>query len=1089
MQEKPTLAQLVSRWQQLQQQGQAVSPEELCAGCPEHLDELRRRLSEDATVERFPQLSRLQGTTPSLPAAGPVGAARGPGASAFDFLSPPQGPGELGRLGLYRVLRLLGEGGMGLVFQAEDGRLKRMVALKVIRPEAAGRPGSRERFLREAQAAAALEHENIVTIHQVDEAGGVPFIAMPLLKGQSLEDRLQRGAVTVPQAVRLGRQIAHGLAAAHAAGLVHRDIKPANLWLEPAGGGRVKILDFGLAHVEGGEAGLTQSGTVLGTPSYMSPEQGRGERATARSDLFSLGVVLYRLCTGVLPFQGESTMAVLTALATHEPPPVDRLNPAVPQALAGLVTRLLAKDPARRPTTAEEVAERLGAIERQLAGPGVEARTEELPPGKEKAPPRPVRWKRVGVAVALLVLLALAWFFGPSVVRVATNQGELASVERERPAPPVVKAGKPEGKEAPVLAADERAAAKWALSLGGKIRIRIGGGEPVIEAVKDLPAGAFQVMTLDLPDTRVSDTGLTHLKALTKLTTLHLNNTQVSDAGLAHLEGLTNLTNLHLDSTQVSNAGLAHLESLHNLTTLGLRNTQVSDAGLAHLKGLTNLTGLNLSNTQVSDAGLAHLKGLTKLTSLHLDNTQVSDGGLAHLKGLHNLATLSLFHSQVSDAGLAYLKDLSNLTSLYLNTTQVSDAGLAHLKELTNLRYLGLNGTQVSDTGLAHLEGLTGLTGLGLGDTRVSDAGLASLKGLRNLGQLQLQGTQVGNLGLRHLKGLTKLGNLSLSGTRISDDAIGDFLALPLGDLNLAKARVSAKGFAQLKAALPRVRIDWSEPNRTAAEAVLALGGTVHIRAEGAADDRLVKAAADLPGAYFRVTGVGLAGVQKPLGDLCAKLALLTDPDFDALSRLDLAGSSFGDNDLQALGAMKRPAELSLKGTQVSDAGLFHLRGWAGLQRLVLDGLPITDAGLAALEGLPALTDLSLRGTQVDDAGLALLKGLKKLRRLALDGAPVRGVRLAANLTGLSELTELHLGCATLTDLAAGQLAELKALKKLARLSLAGSSVGDEALKRLHELAGLKELDLTNTKVSAAGVAAAKKALPGCRIVDGPAAR
>jgi Leucine-rich repeat (LRR) protein len=425
--------------------------------------------------------------------------------------------------------------------------------------------------------------------------------------------------------------------------------------------------------------------------------------------------------------------------------------------------------------------------------------------------------------------------------------------------------------------------------------------------------------------------------------------------------------------------------------------------------------------------------------------------------------TISLVHTAVGDAGMAHLKGLTKLESLELWFTQVGDAGLAHLKGLTKLTCLGLYVTQVSDAGLAHLKGLTRLTYLHLSGTLVSDAGLA------------------------HLKGLTKLTNLDLDGTHVSDAGISFFLNLPdLQNLGLTNARVSAKGFAQLKAALPRTKITWAERNRTAAKAVLALGGTVYIRARGGADDKLVKAAADLPSTYFRVSRVSLAGVKKPLGDLCAKLALLTDPDFDALHQFDLARSSFGDGDLGALGALKRPSELSLTGTQVTDAGLVHLKGWSGLQRLVLDGLPITDAGLVALKDLPALTDLSLRRTQVSDAGLASLKELKKLRRLVLDGTALRGLGLANNLKELTELTELRLGCATLTDLAAKQFGELKALKRLERLSLAGSSIGDETLKHLHGLTGLRELDLTGTKVSAEGIAAAKKALPGCKITSDP---
>ncbi len=265
----------------------------------------------------------------------------------FDFLAPPRTEGELGWLAHYRVLRLLGEGNMGLVFLAQDSLLSRPVALKVIRPEIADAPAITQRFMREARATAAIKHDHIVTIYHVGEENGVPFLAMEHLTGMSLEQWLERGhSPSVEVVLRLRREIAAGLSAAHRRGLFHRDIKPANIWLE-APSGRVKILDFGMARSRREDVEITHAGTVLGTPLYMAPEQARGEPANAGSDLFSLGCVLYRLCTGRLPFEGESIMAVLTALSTTTPRRARDWRSELPQALDELVMRLLAKDPAR----------------------------------------------------------------------------------------------------------------------------------------------------------------------------------------------------------------------------------------------------------------------------------------------------------------------------------------------------------------------------------------------------------------------------------------------------------------------------------------------------------------------------------------------------------------------------------------------------------------------------------------------------------------------------------------------------------------------------------------------------------------------
>ena len=282
------------------------------------------------------------------------------------FLAPPESADELGWLAHYRVLKMLGRGGMGAVFQAEDTHLRRIVALKVILPESAASSAARERFLREARACAALKNDHVITIYQVGQDRDVPFLAMEFLQGQSLDERLRLcGPLSVSEILRIGREIADGLAAAHANGLIHRDVKPANIWLETQATGppRVKLLDFGLARSVGAHSGLTSTGDIVGTPEFMSPEQARGKELDARTDLFSLGAVLYLMGSGHKPFPGDSVMAVLTALAVDSPRPLGDFNPNLPRAFIELVGKLLEKDPANRPASAVEVREALAAIE------------------------------------------------------------------------------------------------------------------------------------------------------------------------------------------------------------------------------------------------------------------------------------------------------------------------------------------------------------------------------------------------------------------------------------------------------------------------------------------------------------------------------------------------------------------------------------------------------------------------------------------------------------------------------------------------------------------------------------------------------
>jgi serine/threonine protein kinase len=279
------------------------------------------------------------------------------------LLAPAQGPDEIGRLGPYGVLGVLGKGGMGIIFAAEDPQLERRIALKAIRPTLAASSDARQRFRHEAQRMASLTHDHILAIHHIGEDRGVLFLAMPLLRGESLEDRLGReGRLPLAELLRIGRETALGLAAAHERGVIHRDVKPANLWLE-APAGRIKILDFGLARLAEGDAGLSGRGVLVGTPSYMAPEQAEG-RVDHRADLFSLGCVLYQMATGRLAFPGRTRAEILHAVATRNPTPPRQFNPETPERLSQLIERLLSKDRADRPDSAGVVVQALEEIER-----------------------------------------------------------------------------------------------------------------------------------------------------------------------------------------------------------------------------------------------------------------------------------------------------------------------------------------------------------------------------------------------------------------------------------------------------------------------------------------------------------------------------------------------------------------------------------------------------------------------------------------------------------------------------------------------------------------------------------------------------
>lgn len=336
---------------------------------------------------------------------------------ALDFLDPPRGPTELGRLGGFAIEAVLGRGGTGIVLKAHDLALNRAVAIKVLAPWFASSSAARQRFAREAKAAAAVVHEHVVTVHSVDSWRELPYLVMTYVHGRSLQERLDtQGPLTVEEVVRVGRQAAAGLAAAHAQGLVHRDVKPANILLEH-GIERVLLTDFGLARAAD-DASLTQSGVIAGTPQYMAPEQARGEAIDSRADLFGLGSTLYASCTGQTPFRGESALAVLRQVCEVQPCSVRQLNPRVPEWLAAIIARLQAKAPADRFQSAAEVAELLGRCHAHLLQPETVPLPLVEPADRTRNPnkKRGVHWAMVAGLAVLGLSFGIASFprGGPS---------------------------------------------------------------------------------------------------------------------------------------------------------------------------------------------------------------------------------------------------------------------------------------------------------------------------------------------------------------------------------------------------------------------------------------------------------------------------------------------------------------------------------------------------------------------------------------------------------------------------------------------------------------------------------------------------
>jgi len=302
----------------------------------------------------------------------------------------------------YRITEEIGRGGMGVIYKAEDTRLPRKVALKILPNQAAANAEARERFRREAEAASSLNHPNICTIYDVGEHEGQLYLVMELLEGETIRELVQAGPMPAEQLVRVAIQVADALEASHARDIIHRDIKPANIFVTPRG---AKVMDFGLAKFLRSSLALTAPGTVLGTAAYMSPEQVRGEPLDARSDLFSLGSVLYEMATGVLAFPGKNLAAVAEALTTKTPVRAERLNPQLPASLAEVIEKAMQKDRARRYQTAAALRSDLESMQLDLSSAGQHGAEAARPAARSLGLP-----VKLGLALGVPLVLLAVWF-------------------------------------------------------------------------------------------------------------------------------------------------------------------------------------------------------------------------------------------------------------------------------------------------------------------------------------------------------------------------------------------------------------------------------------------------------------------------------------------------------------------------------------------------------------------------------------------------------------------------------------------------------------------------------------------------------
>jgi serine/threonine protein kinase/Leucine-rich repeat (LRR) protein len=787
--------------------------------------------------------------------------------NALSFLQPSEKPGSLGRLAHYEVLVVLGNGGFGTVVKAFDEKLHRFVAIKLMSPLLAATSAPRKRFVREARSAAAVRHENVIAIYAVEDQP-IPYLVMDYIAGRTLQQKLEAtGRLELVDVLRIGQQIAAGLAAAHAMALIHRDIKPGNILLE-AGVDHVKITDFGLARAAD-DASITQSGCVAGTPMYMAPEQAQGEAIDQRADLFSLGSVLYTMCSGRPPFRAANTIAVLKRVVEDTPRPVREIIPEIPEWLCELISVLHAKNPADRITSAQDVADLLAQRLAELQGPGTIPPVLHVPtPGEAKAPPSEEILKP-GRAIKRLKFFKRRWAASAAVL--VTLFGSLGVTEATGVTDfrrTVIRLLSPEGTL--VVEVDDPGVsvkidgADIVITGAGAREIRLQPGRYTVEATKNGKLVKQELVTVTKNGRRVVRVSHEPLTPLAKaarpspdvvawervvaalsaaeqvkavaarlkelnpgfdgavvpiiengvVRELAFNTDDVTD--LSPLRVLSRLRALRCSGFGDRNSPLTDLSPLSGLPlrTLVLAKGELFD--LSPLRGMA-LTEFSCYGTRVTD--LSPLEGM-KLRVLNLDSLRVSD--LSPLQGMP-LETLVLSRKAEH---LTVLAGVNTLEHLYFEGTTISDLSplkgmkLTTLTMCTNpvsdlsplvgmkLTFLHCGGTNVSD--LSPLNGMP-LLHLNCSHTKVSDASLASITDCKDLTVLILDGTEVSDAGLGHLKALKNLKRLELQGTKVS--SLSPLADMPLDEIRLTPRNITDQGVAILRhmKSLKTIGTEWNQ--------------------------------------------------------------------------------------------------------------------------------------------------------------------------------------------------------------------------------------------------------------------------------------
>jgi serine/threonine protein kinase len=929
------------------------------------------------------------------------------------FLSPATRPDSLGRIGHYEVLQVLGRGGFGIVFRAFDDVLHRVVAVKVLAPQLAVTSPARKRFLREARTSAQVRHENVVQVHEVGEQP-LPYLVMEFIPGETLQQRLDRlGPVEPAEVVRTGRQIAEGLAAAHANDLIHRDIKPGNILLEGAQQ-KVKITDFGLARAAD-DASISQSGIIAGTPMYMAPEQALGHKLDQRADLFSLGSVLYVMAAGRPPFRANGTVAVLKRVADDTPRDIREIIPETPQWLCDIIAKLHAKNPDDRFQSAREVADLLADCEVQLKASSKLKDYSRIPHSKSRRSGRR-RWLAVATVLLLpVIVLAVTEFAGVTHLFRGRQTTEL-----NKPEPPPLAIAPFDAEQAKkhqeVWAKYLGLPVEFTNSIGMKFRLIPPGEftmgsspEELTEVLSQVPAWAHVRILSEAPARRVQVTQ-----------PYYMGTTEVTVGQFKQFVAATNY------KTRAESNGVG------GVAWTGKKNETKPEFTWRH-KDLTqsdfhpvgqlcpadanefclwaqSLDGRSYGLPDEEHWEYACRAGTVTPWSCGTDAAVLDDHGL----GVWNLGF----------SGRAVAQKPSNPFGLF-----DVHGNFDEMCRCKDGKYVCRGGAGVADKWLNRS---------------------AVRMPIRLHETFSVHGFRVAIVGNLNPGASTP----SPEAKKPKDADRRPVTAAPSidADRRAAEYVLSIGG---------KVRIEGND-HEILAQSDLPIGALrltiVHLNHNEQVTDAGLAAFENCTNVTelhlfgcTQITDAGLAHFEH-----CKNLTCLF-----------LGHVSATDDALAFFAGCKNLTHLELTNTQVTDKGLVNFKDCKKLIEIHLGNTPVSDSGLAHLKDCKNLTVLDLRGTQVTDTGLAYFKDCKELWRLGLGETSITDSGLA-HFKDCKNLADLWLGSAAITD--AG-VANFKDCKNLKYLRLECTQVGDAGLANFADCKDLNLLILSDTRLSNAGLA------------------